>query len=242
MCIRDSPNISTVFRQKGPVQGSYRLRNLEFLAGEYKTLTIHKEYGCRFYVDVLRTYYSPRLSTERWRITNLTNKDEVVVNMFAGVGPFSIMIAKYRQINKIYSIDINYDAVRLHRENIKLNKVSNIEVLLGDAGEIIYNKLVNSCDRVLMPLPEYALEYLDAAISALRNKGWIHIYLHVPYIKEEQEAVISALNIIEKEITKRQLRILDIKAKRVREIATRTLQVCVDVLVLKRLSYEYLNF
>lgn len=230
------PNITTIFRQKSPIKGSYRLRELEFLAGKYKTLTIHKEYGCKFYVDVLRTYYSPRLSTERWRITNLVGDNETIINMFAGVGPYSIIIAKYRDVKRIYSIDINYEAIKLHRKNVVMNKVNEkVKVLLGDAWEILYNELTDSSDRILMPLPDKAIEYLDAALNALRYKGDLHIYLHIPYEKEEREAIKKALELVEKELKSKSVDIIMMKARRVREIATRMLQVCVDVSVRKRI-------
>ena len=228
------PSISTVFRQKSPVKGSYRLRDLEFLAGTYKTMTIHKEYGCRFYVDVLRTYYSPRLSTERWRITNLVGDNEVVINMFAGVGPYSIMIAKYRNVGKVYSIDINYEAYKLHKKNVIMNKVKDkVEVILGDAWQILHDELMSSADRILMPLPEKAIEYLDAALYALRKRGWLHIYLHIQYDKKEEEAFNRAANMLRHEFAKRDVNIVSMSIRRVREVATRQLQVCVDTMVTK---------
>lgn len=224
--------VSTVFRQKSPIRGSYRLRELEFLAGEYKTLTIHKEYGCRFYVDVLKTYFTPRLSTERWRITNLVNNNEIIVNMFAGVGPYSILIAKYREIEKVFSIDINYEAYRLHKLNVSINKVyDRVNPILGDAGEIISHNLVHIADRVIMPLPELALEYLKYAIMALKNEGYIHIYLHIPYVKKEKEALYKACEVIRSAIHKH--KIISLETHRVREVSTRTLQVCVDIKIEK---------
>ncbi len=224
--------INTVFRQKSPVKGSYRLRDLEFLAGQYKTLTLHKEYGCKFYVDVLRTYYTPRLSTERWRITNLVGSDEVIVNMFAGVGPYSILIARYKPVKEIYSIDINYEAYKLHGINVRINKVSDkVMVMLGDAGEVIKTNLVGVADRVLMPLPELALEYLSYAILSLKHVGWIHIYLHISYQKREEDALKRAAEIVRNALKGYEL--LDLYVHRVREVGTRLLQVCVDAKIQK---------
>lgn len=228
------PSINTIFRQRSPVTGSYRLRDLEFLAGKYKTLTIHKEYGCKFYVDVMRTYFTPRLATERWRIANLTRDGETIVNMFAGIGPYSILIAKHRKETKIYSIDINYDAVKLHKWNVKLNKVENyVTVYLGDAEEVIMNNLVKMADRVLMPLPEHALGYLSVALSALRDEGWLHIYLHVPYNKNRNEALDLGVKIVKKHVEKFKAKTMYIKPNIVREVATRNLQICIDINVIK---------
>ena len=86
--------VKVVLMQKGPVDGEFRTRDLEHLAGENRTTTIYKEQGCSFLVDVTKAYFSPRLSTERLRIANLVKPNERVLNMFAGVGAFSMVLAK----------------------------------------------------------------------------------------------------------------------------------------------------
>lgn len=136
------------------------------------------EHGCLFKVDLKKCYFSPRLSYERIRIARLIKPHEFVVNMFAGVGPFSIIIAKHSDAEKVYSIDVNPTAVRFMQENVLLNHVFNRVVpLKGDAKTIIAEKLQNTADRVLMPLPDKAYEYLDSAIMALKPKGgWVHYY------------------------------------------------------------------
>ena len=110
----------SVFYQSSPVEGDFRTRNLEILAGEDSTETEYKEFGCRFKVDVANAFFSPRLSTERERIANLIQEGEAVVNMFAGVGMFSIMAAKQKKCT-VYSIDINPIASKLCKKNIELN-------------------------------------------------------------------------------------------------------------------------
>ena len=97
--MKTNSNIKTVLNQTSPVLGSFRLRRLKHLLGEQKTETIYKEYGCSFKVDLASTYFSPRLSFERMRITNLVTRGETIVNMFAGIGCYSILIAKHRPIN-----------------------------------------------------------------------------------------------------------------------------------------------
>jgi tRNA (guanine37-N1)-methyltransferase len=100
------------------------------------------------------------------------------VNMFAGVGCFSIIIAKHVNSTKVYSIDVNPEAFRFMTKNIKLNRVyGKVTPILGDAKNVIENQLSRSADRVLMPLPEKAFEYMPYAVSALKPKGgWIHVY------------------------------------------------------------------
>jgi len=171
-------HVKTVLQQTSPVSNEFRLRRLEWVTGERKTETFHKEYGCVFKVDLEKCYFSPRLSYERMRIAKQVKPGEVVVNMFAGVGCYSILIVKHSQASRIYSIDLNSDAVQYMLENVLLNKVHNRVVPIhGDAEIFVQQTLKNSADRVLMPLPEKAYEYLDYALLALKPAGgWIHYY------------------------------------------------------------------
>lgn len=171
-------NVKIVLVQESSVAGDFRLRRLAHVAGENKTSTLHRESGCVFSVDVAKCYFSPRLSHERLRIARMVKPNETVVNMFAGVGCFSIIIAKYANAAKVFSMDVNPVAVQFMQENIRLNRVyGKVIPLLGDSKEIINSRLQRVADRVLMPLPEKALEYLPCAVSALKaSGGWIHYY------------------------------------------------------------------
>jgi len=171
-------NIKAVFTPVTKIAGDFRVRELRLLVGENRTWTIHKESGCTFKVDIEKCYFSPRLSFEHTRIATLVGPGEVVVNMFAGVGCFSVIIAKKQQQNKVYSIDVNPVAFECMKQNVKLNCVfDKVVPLLGDAKDIIEANLQDVADRVLMPLPEKALEYLPVALSALkRSGGRIHFY------------------------------------------------------------------
>jgi tRNA (guanine37-N1)-methyltransferase len=170
--------VKTVLRQVSPVSGDFRLRELEWVVGERKTETVYKEHGCLSKVDLKTCYFSPRLSYERMRIAQKVQPNEVVVNMFAGVGCYSIIIAKFSEAEKIYSIDINPVAVQYMQENVKLNRVEERVIpIQGDAKKVIEERLQNTADRVLMPLPGKAYEYLDCAVLALKSTGgWIHYY------------------------------------------------------------------
>jgi tRNA (guanine37-N1)-methyltransferase len=174
----ENTSVKTVLHQQSPVEGVFRTRTLEYVAGERRTETLHREYGCVFKVDLAEAYFSPRLSYERMRVGTLVRRGETVVNMFAGVGCFSIIIAKHSQVGKVYSIDLNPAAVQLLRENIALNKMRRrVEAIGGDAREVVADRFLNAVDRVVMPLPEKAYEYLDIAVQALQEgQGVIHYY------------------------------------------------------------------
>ena len=194
----EAPYIKVVLNQTTPVSGEYRIRELKWLAGAKRTTTTHKEYGCQYKVDLKTAYFSPRLAYERMRITKLVRqefdskgKPEVITNLFAGVGCFSILIAKQSPTDKIYSIDINPNAVSMMEENVLLNKVvEQVIPILGDAREVVKLKLKGKSDRVLMPLPERAIKFLDAAVTTLKpNGGCIHYqdFVHAGSCKDPIE-------------------------------------------------------
>jgi tRNA (guanine37-N1)-methyltransferase len=171
----------SVYMQTSPVTGDHRTRKLELIAGYDSPITFYKEYGCRFKVDVEQTYFSPRLSTERFRIASLTSEDEVVTNMFAGVGTFSIIICKYRNVKKVYNVDVNRTAHELSIYNSKLNKMEEkIESFCGDAKEVVKSHIIGKSNRVLMPLPEKAKYFVSDAVACLKEEqGMIHYFQHI---------------------------------------------------------------
>jgi tRNA (guanine37-N1)-methyltransferase len=186
-------NVKTVLAQTGGVQGDFRLRRLEFVSGENRTVTSHREWRCLFRVDVEKCYFSPRLSHERMRIVKQVANGEDVLNMFAGVGCFSILIARYSNPRRVYSIDANPIAVRYMRDNVRTNKAcGKVVSLLGDAKKIVEGKLRQTVDRVLMPLPEKAFEYLPCALAALKESGGLIHYYDFKYAKRKEDAVRRA--------------------------------------------------
>ncbi|MDI6846614.1 MAG: class I SAM-dependent methyltransferase family protein [Candidatus Bathyarchaeia archaeon] len=174
-------NVRTVLAKAGAVSGTYRLRELSIIAGEPQTETIHKEYGCQYHVDLAKAYFSPRLSYEHSRVASLVEEDETVVDLFAGVGPFSILIAKTHENVKVYAIDMNPRAVELLEKNIRLNRIEGkVYPILGDAKHIVKQRLSGVADRVIMNLPEKAIEFVDAACEAIKPTGGIvHYYSFV---------------------------------------------------------------
>lgn len=171
-------NVQTVLLKASAVQGTYRLREFSVIAGKARTETIHKEYGCRYRVDLAKAYFSPRLSYEHKRISSLVKEGETVVDLFAGVGPFAILIAKTHANVKVHAIDLNPHAFELLKENIRLNRVvGRVYPLLGNAKQVVDQGLNNVADRMIMNLPERAIEFVDTACKALKSTGGIvHFY------------------------------------------------------------------
>jgi tRNA (guanine37-N1)-methyltransferase len=171
-------NVKAVYDQEGGLEGDFRLRRLRHLAGEERTLTLHRENGLRFRVDVEKCYFSPRLSTERARIADLVEDGEMVLNMFAGVGPYSITIARRKRV-EVYSNELNETAFRLHLENNRLNKVERRVHMLNEDALGLAGSLGERFDRILMPHPSQSDRFLGTAKSLLKGGGWIHYYRHV---------------------------------------------------------------
>jgi tRNA (guanine37-N1)-methyltransferase len=184
-------NITVVAKRVSAVEGVFRTRRLGNIAGEHRTETLHTENACRFLLDLETVYFNPRLAGERRRVASQaaqTDKPENVVDMFAGVGPFAIQIAKRAPQSHVTAIDINPEAIRYLNANMKLNRVENVDAVLGDIKEI-YTRFNNTADRIIMNLPKSAFLFLREALSMLKLEGGIiHFYdLESAYPEEEAE-------------------------------------------------------
>jgi len=190
--LQEHKNVNVVLAKKGDVEGEFRIREYSILASRPEardftdvpgimrpkklTETVHKENGCRFKVDPTEAYFSVRLSTERARIASLVKKGEKVLVMFAGIGPYPIVIAKAAEPELVVGIELNPYAVRFFQENIELNKlVGKVHAIEGDVKDII-PKMKEDFDRIVMPLPKESESFLYLAMKRVRKMGTIHLY------------------------------------------------------------------
>jgi len=219
----------SVFYQSSDVEGDFRTRTLELVAGDNRTETEYKEYGCRFVVDVEKAFFSPRLSTERERIASLVQDGESVINMFGGIGMFSILIAKNKKCT-VYNIDINPIASKLCEKNITLNKLGGEVISInGNATQIITKRLENKGDRTLMLLPERSDEFLESAIQATKNNGVIHYYSHIHADRKRDAPKLSEQHYLKLAKVKSEI----INSKIVRAVGPRYYQTVVDIKISK---------
>ena len=164
-----------IYMKKSAIKGTIRVRDLEFLSGVDDSLTIHKEHGVRLKLDVREVYFSPRLATERKRVMESVKDGEKILDMFCGIGPFPIVIARNKDVN-ITAVDINEAAIKYLDENIKLNKLKgNIESHCGDVREVSKG-FKTKFDRIIMNLPGLAYSFLDVAIDLIEDDGIINYY------------------------------------------------------------------
>lgn len=165
-------NLNVILLDEG-VQKDYRLRQVTWVAGEKRTETVLKEYGMKLWIDIAQVYYSPRLSSERYRIACQIKKRSIIIDMFAGVAPFSILIAKIANPKKVYAFDINPQAVYYAKKNIIENKVADkIALFTGDAKDIL-PELNIKADHIIMNLPHQAHTFFADALPYAKI---IHYY------------------------------------------------------------------
>ncbi|MEM4699331.1 MAG: class I SAM-dependent methyltransferase family protein [Candidatus Nezhaarchaeales archaeon] len=226
------PRVKTVYAKMERTKGVFRLRPLKLLAGIDNPVTIHRENGCLFKVDLSSVYFSPRLSAERLRIVKQVEGREVVADLFAGVGPFAIQIAKLKEA-KVYAIDLNPRAVELLRENVKANRVEDrVHVIHGDAREVAERVLRRRVDRVIMHHPSEAIDFLDAGSLSLKSSGGIiHVYSFADSTEEVEAKVRERLS-------KQWGEVKVVYKGQVRQVSPKRWEVVVDVRVARPLEGE----
>ena len=225
--------VKSVWVAVTPIEGVYRVRRYVYLAGEPRSVTLYKEHGCIFKIDITKVYISPALNYEHIRIARQVREGEFIINMFAGAGLFSIIIAKHAKPRKVISIDINPHAYRLMKENIKLNKVEDVvEPVLGDAGEAVL-KYKETADRILMPLPELAYKYIPRALYALKKEGTIHIYDFIT-AENREEAINKAKTIYTEKLKQLKTQPQITHARTVRTVGPKHHQIVLDIKIKKQ--------
>ncbi|OLS16096.1 MAG: putative SAM-dependent methyltransferase [Promethearchaeota archaeon CR_4] len=176
-----NPVVTSVFLKASAVTGEFRTRDLTCIAGPDASETIHKENDCSFYLDLRKVFFSPRLVTERARVAHIPKlEDELVLDMFAGVGPFAIQRAKVQGV-PVIAVDKNPVAVEYLQRNVQVNHVANLVTSICDdvahLGQGNLSDIVHRASRIIMNLPERAFQFLPQAVQALRpNGGIIHFY------------------------------------------------------------------
>lgn len=206
------------------VKEEYRVRRLSVIAGRKSTSTVHTENGIKVAIDPAKAYYSPRLATERMAVAKQVKDRENVLDMFAGVGPFSLTLAKKTKAARIYAIDINPSAVRYLKKNIELNKIKNIIALLGDAREA--SNSIEGADRIIMNLPHTAKDFFGCALKCAKRGCVIHYYAIIP--PDDADKEMEKLCNIAKECGRR---IKLVNCREVRNYSPSECQMAFDIMV-----------
>ncbi len=214
------PYVKTVY-EISRVENEFRIPKVKKLAGN-GTVTIHKEHGIFYKLDVSKIMFSKGNLFERQRLVRKVKASETLIDMFAGIGYFSLPLA--RHVKKIYAVEKNPVAFRYLKENIKLNRIKNIEPILGDNREIL---LSDTADRISMGCFPDTEKFLPFAIKMLKKKGVIHF--HNAY--RSDELWNKPLTHLDKGLASATYKILD--KKKVKSVGPNRYHVVLDVLVKK---------
>ena len=179
--LKKLPRIKSVYKYSGPVSGPLRIPRVSWVAGQKNPITIHRENGCIYKLDIQKIMFSKGNVLERGRLPKLVKPGETIIDMFAGIGYFSITLGKSSPAKKIYSIELNPDSFRFLKENIKLNKLDGkIIPILGDCRKA---RIPEKADRVVMGYFHGTEKFLPAAFAFLKPNGVIHY--HDTFKREE---------------------------------------------------------
>jgi tRNA (guanine37-N1)-methyltransferase len=220
-------NANVVCKKIGKYSGKYRTPKLKIIAGEKRKETTHKENNTVMKLNVETCYFSPRLSNERKRIASLVKKNENILIMFSGVAPYPLVIAKNSKPKSIYAVEINPKAYKYALENIKKNRLDDkIKLFKGDVKKVI-PKISKKFDRVAMPLPKGAENYLNLALKSIKKKGIIHFY---DFLHENQ--FDEAINKIDLACRKTKKKYKIIRLVKCGQFGPGIFRICVDFSVL----------
>ena len=215
--IKVLPYIKTVCEVK-QIKGEYRKPKIVKLLGK-STETTHKENNVFFKLDVSKIMFSKGNLLERKRLLDNVQKNEVIIDMFAGIGYFSLPLSK--KCKKIYAIEKNPISFKYLKQNIKLNKLDNIKPILADCRKL---KIKEKADRIIMGYFPHTEKYLKSSMNFLKDKGIIHY--HNLYNRND---LIKPLEDVEKAPKKANFKIISFKQRTVKSYNPKKDHVVLDI-------------
>ena len=237
MLLESHPNIKSVYEKASDIEGIYRTRKFNLIAGINRTETIHKENLCKYHVDIEQTFFSPRLAHERQRIANINsefNSNGIIWDVFCGVGSFIIQISKQYPMSHYIGTDINYRAIELAKKNIELNKIrSKIEFYCQDVKEIstfsTFTNLQHNISRFIMNLPENSIQFLKYLPPFIQKGGSL---LHIYQFNNKIDPIQEAKEILEKELYNSGIKLKEYKfSKIVKPFSPNNVMTVLDAII-----------
>ena len=225
--LKGNKSITTVLEKTGKFKGRLRKQETKYVAGIKTKEAVYRENGCVFRFNVDETYFSPRLSNERKEIANKIRKGECVLVLFAGVAPYSVVIAKLSKAKRIISLEINREASKYAKLNVELNKVKDkVEIIQGDVRRAA-SKLKEKFDVIVMPRPQLKDTFLREAFILSKRNTRVFYY---DFCKDDE--IKNIVNKIKSEAKKYHKKIKILSVKRAGEVAPYKFRVRVDFKVL----------
>jgi tRNA wybutosine-synthesizing protein 2 len=163
---------------RGSITGENREPTVEVIAGTGDTETVHREHGTAYALDLAEVMFSPGNQAERALMGEVVDADERVLDMFAGIGYFTLPMA--RAGADVTAVERNPDSFRYLIENVQLNEVGDrVHPYRADCRDVAPELADDPVDRIVMGYYE-AHEYLDAALPALAPGGVLHVHEATP--------------------------------------------------------------
>jgi len=221
-------NVRTVCRKLKGISSELRLPSVKVIAGDKNTITIHRENNCLYKLDVAKVMFAKGNAKERRRVAQLVREGEVVVDMFAGIGYFTIPIAVLAKPSKIYAIDLNPVSIDFLKENIKLNGVEKKVIpILGDCREVV-QKLGSIADRVIMGYIPNTYKFIPYALKVVKRTGGI---IHYHDIAKQEDLFEKPINTLKEAILKHNFNIKILYRGIVKSYAPKVYHIVIDVFV-----------
>src|SRR3989344_5627775 len=245
--LKKQKSVKTVLEKTGRFKGRLRKQTTKYIAGEKTKEALYRENDCVFRFNIDKTYFSPRLSNERYEIAKMVKNGDEVLVMFAGVGPYSVVIAKNSKTKKVWSNEINREANKYAELNIGLNKLKGrVELLPGDIKRVAkrlshpptpknnvklrHYFLLNvpaKFDVIVMPRPQLKDTFLKEAFLLSKKRTKVFYY---DFCKEDE--IPNVLKKVKSEAKKTKKKIKILKVKKAGEIAPYKFRIRVDFRVL----------
>ncbi len=225
--LKKNKNVRTVLEKSRKFSGRLRTQKTRFIAGERNKEALYRENDCSFRLNVDSCYFSPRLASERKEIAYFVRKRENVLVLFGGIGVYAIAIARLSEAKRVISVEISRECNKYARENVKRNKLENVDIIQGDVRRIL-KKMKEKFDRIIMPRPNLKDSFLDAAFSRIKKNGTMYYY---GFYRKEEENELKKLITEKAKRAGKKIKIL--KIKKAGEIGVRKYRYRADIKVFK---------
>lgn len=226
------PRIRTICVRTGRIKGKLRKPQLKVVvsrAKKDKTIAIHLEDGIYYKIDVTKLMFSQGNMYERHRIAKIAKQNEIVVDMFAGIGYFTLPLAK--KVKIVYAIELNPVSYHYLNENIKLNKLKNVEAMKGDCAKIV-SRLKIKADRIMMGFLPSPSKYLASAFNISKNGTIIHYSCLISRHDRDNEIKVL-VNQINLTASQSNFKAKLIKAVKVKEFSSAQEHYVLDIVLTK---------
>lgn len=220
------PYVKTVCEIK-EISGELREPVIDVLAGN-GTITTHKENEILYKLDAAKIMFSKGNLNERKRIIGQVKDGELIIDMFAGIGYFSLGLAKHSKAREIIAIEKNPEAYNYFVENIALNKLNNVSAMQGDC-TVAAGALRGMADRIIMGYFPGTENFLSYALLMAKNGCMIH-YHNIYRTKELWKKPLGEISEVSKKFN---LSFQILTKKKVKSYAPNVWHVVVDFQVFR---------